>query len=224
MDHDPKHSLNILYTVNNTVYIALMALKNNPCWHSNKSKYFTSIPQTILIHSKYLNDCVGTFNEISGPSESHLHWKNLGTFLMLRDQTCMVLWGCENHPNFWFWCILGGENKVRRYSHQFSVQETVLFYPATVSRMCKSRSNIIVSPISCSAASLSKNDFAFVSHPFFLSVLPFSIKSIYKKQGQWGVSKNLKERGRGPFNLEISKTYLICNSDLRCFHLYLLYK
>lgn len=31
---------------------------------------------------------------------------------------------------------------------------------------------------------------------------------------------NLKERGRGPFNLEISKTHLICHSDLRCFHLF----
>ncbi len=179
MDHDPKHSLNILYTVNNTVYMALVALKNNPCWHSNNSKYFTSILQTILIHSKYLNECVSAFNEITRSSESHLHWKPLGKFLMLRDQTYMVLWACENHPN-WILMSFGGEQSEK-------VQSSVF-----MSRICKSRSNIIVSPISCSAASLSKHDFAFVSHPFFLSVLPFNIKSIYKKQGQWGVSKNLK--------------------------------
>ncbi len=111
---------------------------------------------------------------------------------MLRDQTRMVLWSFQKSPKqdfdvFWKKAKKQKQNTVRRYSHQFSVQEPVLFYPATVSRMCKSRSIIIVSPISCSAASLNKNDFAFVSHPFFLSVLYYSIKEhIYKKTRSMG--------------------------------------
>lgn len=125
----------------------------------------------------------------------------------------------ENHPNrILISCILLCEKNVvgaqvsRRY--ESSVSSYILFYPATVSRICKVRSTLMFHLLP-------------VQLHLLVKCLCLCVSSSLERKGVYEEKKkktrsmgNLKERGRGPFNLEISKTHLICHSDLRCFHLF----
>jgi len=158
--------------------------------------------------------CWCVFSEISGYSVSHLHWKNMESFwcwvtnyrhLTFTEQDFDLL----SEKN-----IVGGQVS-RRY--ESSVSSYILFYPETVSRMCRARSTLLFHLFPVQLHLLKCLCLCVSSFLSLWSVKEYMKKK--KKRSRWGVWKNLKERGRGPFNLEISKTHLIC-SDLRCFHLF----
>lgn len=173
--------------------------------------------QAYTTNNSYTIWMIGVFTEI----RVSFTLDKYGKFLTLSDQL-QAYDIDENHPNrILISCILLCEKNVVGAQVSRRHESPVIFCFTQQLWAEYARSDLhYCFTISCSTTSLSK------MHLPLCLILCFSLerKGVYeekkKKQGRWGIWKNLKERGRGPFNLEISKTHLICNSDLRCFHLF----
>lgn len=84
--------------------------------------------------------CWCVFNEISGYSASHLHWKNMESFWCWVPNYRHITFMEQDFDLLFEKSIVGGQVS-RRY--ESSVSSYILFYPATVSRMCKGRSTLL---------------------------------------------------------------------------------